>query len=69
MSELTAAKSFDRDSLVSYPPVGVCRLQITRVKLFTCGFEFEHRAKNSYVVLKSVETLYMVRQVYCAVTL
>lgn len=69
MFELTAAKSSDRGGLVSYPPVGVCTLQITRVKLFTCGSEFEHRAKNNSVVLKSVETLYMVTRVYCAVTL
>ena len=69
MFRLTAAKSFDRGSPVSYPPVGVCRLQITRAKRFTCGFECEHGAKNNHVVLKSVETLYMVTQVYCAMTL
>lgn len=35
---------------------------MTRVKLFTCGFEFKRKAKNNFVALKSVETLYMARQ-------
>ena len=45
MFKLKAAKSSDKGSSVSYPPLRVFRLQVAREKLFTCDLNLKTELK------------------------